>query len=90
MKTGKDTAKVLNKFLSNIVSNAYIPQYSKLELTSEKINKSVVKTIVKYFTNAIVIEVKQHCTFMSHFYFSFVKKEAVLKEIKPLQSNKST
>ena len=58
MKTGKDTAKVLNKFLSNIVSNAYIPQYSKLELTSEKINKSVVKTIVKYFTNAIVIEVK--------------------------------
>ena len=87
-----ETAKVLNEFFSNVVTNLNIPQFSYIDRTFENINDPVIKARAhsKYRAHPSVIAIKENCTYKSNFNFSFVEKADILKEINILQSNKAT
>ena len=89
-RSDKETAKVLNEFFSNALTNLNIPQFNQIDRKSENINNSVIKGIVKYRAHPSIIAFKENCTSKSNFNFSFVEKVDILKEIKMLQSNKAT
>ena len=78
------------EFFSNVVTNLNISQFNQIDLTSENISDSFIKTIAKYRAHPSVIAIKEKCTSKSNFNFSFVEKVDILKEIKMLQSNKAT
>ena len=86
----KETAKVLNEFFSNVVTNLNIPQFNQIDRISENISDPVIKAIVKYRAHPSIIASKENCTSKSNFNFSFVEKADILKENKMLQSNKAT
>ena len=90
IRSDKETAKVLNQFFSNVVTNLNIPQFNQIDRTSENISDPVIKAIVKYRAHLSVTAIKENCTFKSNFNFLFVEKVDILKEIKMLQSNKAT
>ena len=89
-RSDKETAKVLNEFFSNALTNLNIPQFNQIDRKSENINNSVIKGIVKYRAHPSIIAFKENCTSKSNFNFSFVEKVDILKEIKMLHSNKAT
>ena len=89
-RSDKETAKVLNEFFSNALTNLNIPQFNQIDRKSENINNSVIKGIVKYRAHPSIIAFKENCTSKSNFNFPFVEKVNVLKEIEILQSNKAT
>ena len=90
IRSDNETAKVLNEFFANIVTNLNIPQFNQIDRTSENISDPVIKAIVKYRAHPSIIAIKENCTSKSNFNFSFVEKVDILKEIKMLQSNKAT
>ena len=90
IRSDKETAKVLNEFFANVVTNLNIPQFNQIDRTSENIRDPVIKAIVKYRAHPSVIAIKENCTSKSNFNFLFVEKVDVLKEIKMLQSNIAT
>ena len=90
IRSDKETAKVLNEFFANVVTNLNIPQFNQIDRTSENIRDPVIKAIVKYRAHPSIIAIKENCTSKSNFNFSFVEKVDILKEIKMLQSNKAT
>ena len=90
IRSDKETAKVLNEFFSNVVTNLNIPQFNQIDRTSENIRDPVIKAIVKYRAHPSIIAIKENCASKSNFNFSFVEKVDILKEIKMLQSNKAT
>ena len=90
IRSDKETAKVLNQFFSNVITNLNIPQFNQIDRSSENISDPVIKAIVKYRAHPSVTAIKENCTFKSNFNFLFVEKVDILKEIKMLQSNKAT
>ena len=85
-----ETAKVLNEFFANIVTNLNIPQFNQIDRTSENISDPVIKAIVKYRAHPSIIAIKENCTSKSNFNFSFVEQVDILNEIKMLHPNKAT
>ena len=49
-----------------------------------------MRAIVKYRVHPNIIAIKENCNSSTPFNFSFVNKEAILKEIKNLKANKAT
>ena len=86
----KETAKVLNEFFSNVVTNLNIPQFNQIDRISENFSDPFIKAIVKHRAHPSIIAGKENCTSKSNFDFSFVEKADILKENKMLQSNKAT
>ena len=80
----------MNEFFSNVATNLNILQFNQIDRTSENISDRVSKAIVKYITHPSIIAIKENCISKSNCSFSFVEKGDILKEIKMLQSNKST
>ena len=62
IKSDKETAKVLNEFFFNIVTNLNIPQFNQIDRTSEKNSVSVIKAIVMYRAHPSAIAIKENCT----------------------------
>ena len=46
IRSDKETAKVLNEFFSNVVTNLNIPQFNQIDQTSKNISDPVIKAIV--------------------------------------------
>ena len=89
-RSDKETAKVLNEFFANALTNLNIPQFNQIDRTSENISDPVIKTTVKYRAYPSIIAITENCTSKSNFNFLFVEKVDILKEIKMLQSNIAT
>ena len=66
-------AEELNSFFSSVVKDLKIPEYSETNLLAEEIANRILKPVLKY---------DKHLR--SHFEFSFVSVDEVLKEIKKL------
>ena len=86
----KETAKVLNEFFSNVVTNLNITQFNQIDQIPENISDPVIKAIVKYRAHPSIIASKKNYASKSNFDFSFVEKADILKENKMLQLNKAT
>ena len=90
IRSDKETAKVLNEFFTNVITNLNMPQFNKIDQTSENISDPVINAIVKYRAHPSIIAIKENCTSKSNFNFLIVEKVDILKEVKMLQSNKAT
>ena len=90
MRGDSETAKVLNEFFANIVTNLNIPKFNQIDQTSENTIDPVIKAILKYRAYPSIIAIKENCTSISNFDFSFVEKVDIPNEIKMLKSNKAT
>ena len=66
-------AEELNSFFSSVVKDLKIPEYSETNPLAEEIANRILKPVLKY---------DKHLR--SHFEFSFVSVDEVLKEIKKL------
>ena len=53
------TAKVLNKFFSNIVKNLEIPECENLNRNFQKFTDPVLKVILKYKNHPSIISIKE-------------------------------
>ena len=74
----------MNEFVPNVVTKLNIPQFNKIDQTSESMGDPVIKAIVKYRAYLSVITIRENCTSKSNFNFSFVDKVDILKKIKML------
>ena len=90
IRSDEETAKVLNEFFSNVVTNLNIPQFNQIDRTSDNISDPVIKAIMKGRTHSNVTAIKENCTSKSNFNFLFIEKVDILKEIKLVQLNKAT
>ena len=61
MRNNTDTARVLNNFFSNIVSNLKIPEYSKHDPLSEFISDLILKYILKYRNHPRILNIGEVC-----------------------------
>ena len=61
VKNDDDTARVLNTFFSNIVSDLKIPDYNNYNLLAENIQEPVLKAIVKYRNHASILTIGEVC-----------------------------
>ena len=68
-------AEELNSFFSSVVKDLKIPEYSETNPLAEEIANRILKPVLKY---------DQHLR--SHFEFSFVSVDEVLKETKKLNA----
>ena len=66
-----DTARVLNTFFSNIVSNLKIPEYTKCDPISEINSDSVLKSIMKYRNHPSILKIGEVCHGSNAIIFSF-------------------
>ena len=89
-KNDKETAKVLNNFISTIIQNLKIPQYREQDLISASISDPVMRAIVECRAHPSIIAIKENCNLSTPFNFSFVDKEDIFREIKSLKANKAT
>ena len=87
-----DTARVLNTFFSNIVSNLKIPEYTKYVPLSKFISDPVSKSIVKYRNHPSILKIGEVChgSHATTFSFSAVQRTQILKEVKKLNSSKAS
>ena len=70
----RKTAKLFNKFFSNIVTNLNISQFNKTDLMFEKLSDPVINAIVKCRAHPSIVAIKEKCTSKSKFNFSFHEK----------------
>ena len=86
-----NTAKVLNTFLSNIVSNLNIAEYSNCEPLANNISDPVLKCVVKYRNHPSILALGEVCDKHSRLPFSFSKisREKILREILKLDISKA-
>ena len=85
-----DTARVLNTFFSNIVSNLKIPEYTKCDPISEINSDSVLKSIMKYRNHPSILKIGEVCHGSNaNFSFSSVQRTQILNEITQLNSSTS-
>ena len=70
-----NTAKVLNTFFSNIVSNLNIAEYSNCEALANNICDTVLKCVVKYMNHPGILAIGEVCNKHSRLPFSFSRIE---------------
>ena len=61
MGNDSDSARVLNTFFSNIVSNLKIADYTKCEPLSQFISDPVLKSMVKYRNHPSILKIGEVC-----------------------------
>ena len=78
-----NTAKVLNTFFSNIVSNLNIAEYSDHEPLASNISDPILKCVVKYRNHPSILVIGEVCKKHPRLSFSFSKinREEILEEI---------
>ena len=75
IRSDKETAKVLNEFFANVVTNLNIPQLNQIDRTSENVSDPIIKAIVNYWAHPSIIAIKENYTSKSNFNSSFVEKK---------------
>ena len=68
-----NTAKVLNTFFSNIVSNLNIAEYSNCEPLASNISDPVLKCVVKHRNHPSILAIGEVCNKHQRLPFSFSK-----------------
>ena len=81
-------ADELNSFFSNIVKNLKNPEYSETNPLAEEISNPILKSVLKYDKHSSVTAIR-NLNISSHFKFSFVRVDEVLKKIKKLNPRKA-
>ena len=80
--------KVAEELNSNLAKNLKIPEYSKTNPLAEEIANPILKSVLKYDKHPSVTAIR-NLNFSSHFEFSFVSFDEVLKKIKKLNPRKA-
>ena len=89
VKNDDDTARVLNTFFSNIVSDLKISDYNNCDQLAENIQESVLNTIVKYRNHPSIFTMGETCKKNPQVSFRCINKDKMLKEILNLDASKS-
>ena len=86
-----NTAKVLNTFFSNIVSNLNIAGYSNCEPLANNISDPILKCVVKYRNHPSILAIAEICKKHPRrpFSFSKINREEILGEILKLETSKA-
>ena len=79
-------AEELTSFFSTIVKNLKIPKYSEANPLAEEIANPILKSVLKYDKHPSLTAIRN--LNRSHFEFSFVSVNKILKEIKKLNPRK--
>ena len=61
ISNNSDTARVLNTFFSNIISNLKILEYNKRDPLSEFISDPVLKSVEKYRNHPSILKIGEVC-----------------------------
>ena len=87
-----NTAKVLNTFFSNIVSNLNIAGYSNCEHLANNISDPILKCVVKYRNHPSILAIGEVCDKHPRrpFSFSKINREEILGEILKLETSKAS
>ena len=90
--TEQGTANVLNTFLSNVVTNLKISQYTDYDPIGNNISNPILKVIVRYRNHPGIFNIGEVCRKSHKFSFSFsqVGKRDILEEIQRLDIKKVT
>ena len=89
VRSDNDTARVLNTFFSNVVSDLKIPEYSNCDALAENIQEPVLKAIVKYRNHPSILTTGKLCKRNPQFSFRCVDKDEISKEILNLDASKA-
>ena len=89
MNNDDETARVLNTFFSNIVSDLNIPDHNSFDPLTKKIQEPVLKVIVKYRNHPSILTIGQVCKKNPQFSSRCVDKDKILKEILNLDASKA-
>ena len=79
---GKEIAKVLNDFFSNIIKTLNILQKSHTDSIIENVRDPSLKAILKYRKHPRILAIKRKIKSGPVFTFNHIMKEDVIKEIK--------
>ena len=71
LKSDKETAKVLNNFISTIIKNLKIPQYKEQDPISASISDPVMR-IVKYRAHPSIFAIKENCNSSIYMFQFFI------------------
>ena len=80
VKRDDDTARVLNTFFSNIVSDLKIPDYNSCNPLAENIQESVLKAIVNYRNHQNILTIEEIFKNNPQFSFRCVAKNEILNK----------
>ena len=85
------SAKVLNTFFFNIVSNLNIAEYLNCEPLANNISDPVLKCVVKHGNHPSILVIGEVCNIHPRLSFSFSKinREEILREILKLETSKA-
>ena len=83
--------KVLNTFISNIVGNLNITEYSNCEPLANNISDPILKCVVKYRNHPIILTIGEVCNKHARLPFSFsvINRGEILGEILKLETSKA-
>ena len=86
-----NTAKVLNTFFSNTVSNFNIAEYWSCESLANNINDPILKCVIKYRNHPSILTIGEVCNKRPRLPFSFSKinREQILEEILTFETSKA-
>ena len=90
VKTGLETAEVLNNFFSNVVQNLDISRISNEEQFINCIEDRTLKAILKYRKHPSIVATRNKCKNKGSFSFVGVDKKEIEKEILKLDANKAS
>ena len=61
IENDKNTASILNKFFSNVITTLGIPQYNETEPLSHNIGDPLMKAIMNYRFHPSIVVIKKNC-----------------------------
>ena len=87
---GKEIAKVLNDFFSNIIKTLDIPKKDHIDSVIENIRDPTLKAKLKYRKHPSILAIKRWIKSGPVFTFNHITKEDVIKEIKNFYASKAS
>ena len=79
IENDNNTASILNKFFTNIITTPGIPQYTETEPVSHNISDPLMKGIMKYRLHPSIVAIKKNCNSSLSFSFSQVERHEIMK-----------
>ena len=88
--SGKEIAKVLNDFFSNIIKTLNIRQKNHIDSIIENVRDPTLKAISKYCKHPSILAIKRKNKSGPVFTLNYITNEGVNKEIKSLDTSKAS
>ena len=79
---GKEIAKVISNFFSNIIKTSSIRQKNHADSIIENVRDPTLKAILKYRKHPSILAIKKRLKVVLYLPFHHITKEEVIKEIK--------